>query len=408
MQDLWWFLPEWPLALGQFIVFGALLIAGLLGGELVQRVGLPRITGYVLVGIAAGPEALGLMQTPLSGEARALIDLALGLVVFELGHRLDIEWLKKNPWLALAAMGESLGAFFAIYAAMLYFGYSPLLAACAAAIGTATSPAVVMLVAHELRASGQITERTILFTAVNCVFAFVALTLLLPFLHLEAETDFRTALIHPIYLLGGALMLGFGACQVMLVLAGWLGKREDRQFILLIALVVLVVGIARATGLTVVVGLLFFGILARNLDYDHVLLPLRLGYAGQLLFVLLFVLTGASLVFYGLQTAWVVVAIFVVVRFLGKAIALLLFSRLSGLRAGGAGLVAVALLPMSSVAVIMVHDTEALFPAVGAELAAVVLSAVALLELVGPLATQLALRHAGEAHPEPESWKPPI
>ena len=409
MQELWWFLPEWPLALGQFVLFGALLIAGLLGGELAQRLaGLPRITGYVVVGIAAGPEALGVLQTPLSGEARALIDLALGLVVFELGHRLDIEWLRKNPWLALAAVGESVGAFFAIYAAMLYFDYSPLLASCAAAVGTATSPAVVMLVAHELRASGQITERTILFTAVNCAFAFIALTLLLPFLHLEYETDVRTALLHPIYLLGGALMLGFAACQLMLVFAGWLGKREDRQFILLIALVVLVVGLARATGLTVVVALLFFGILARNLDYDHVLLPLRLGYAGQLLFVLLFVLTGASLVFYGLQAAWLVVAIYVAVRFLGKALAILVFSKLSGLRAGGAGLTAVALLPMSGVAVIMVHDTEALFPAFGAELAAVVLSAVALLELVGPLATQFALRKAGEAHPEPEGWRPPV
>jgi Kef-type K+ transport system membrane component KefB len=401
MQELWWFLPEWPLALGQFVLYGALLIAGLLGGELAQRLaGLPRITGYVLVGIAAGPEALGLLRTPLSGEARALIDLALGLVVFELGHRLDLAWLRRNPWLALAALGESLGAFFAIYAAMLYFGYSPLLAACAAAVGTATSPAVVMLVAHELRASGQITERTLLFTAVNCAFAFIALALLLPFLHLEHDTGLRAALIHPIYLLGGALMLGFGACHLMLLLAGWLGKREDRQFILLIALVVLVVGLARALGLTVAVALLFFGILARNLDDDHVLLPLRFGYAAQLLFVLLFVLTGASLVFYGLQTAWMVVAFYVAVRFLGKALAILVFSRLSGLRAGGAGLTAVALLPMSGVAVVMVHDTEALFPAFGAELAAVVLSAVALLELVGPLATQLALRRAGEAHPE--------
>src|SRR5262245_59570427 len=101
MQDLWWFLPEWPLMLGQFVLFGALLIAGLLGGELAQRLGLPRITGYVLIGLASGPEALGLLQTPLTREARALIDLALGLVVFELGHRLDFEWLKKNPWLAL-------------------------------------------------------------------------------------------------------------------------------------------------------------------------------------------------------------------------------------------------------------------------------------------------------------------
>jgi len=354
----------------------------------------------VLVGIASGPEALGVLATPLSGEGRALIDLALGLVVFELGHRLDFEWLRKNPWLAFAAIGESAGAFFAIYAAMLYFDYSPQLASCAAAVGTATSPAVVMLVAHELRASGQITERTILFTAVNCVFAFVALALLLPFLHLQHETELRTAVLHPLYLFGGALFLGFAACQLMLVFAGWLGKREDRQFILLIALVVLVVGLARAAGLSVIVALLAFGILARNLDYDHALLPLRLGYAGQLLFVLFFVLAGASLVFYGLQTAWFVVAIYVTVRFLGKALAILALGKLSGLRAGGAGLLAVALLPMSGVAVIMVHDTEALFPDFGAELASVVLSAVALLELVGPLATQFALRHAGEAHPE--------
>src|SRR5262245_43160073 len=113
MQELWWFLPEWPLALGQLVLLGALLIAGLLGGEFAQRLlGLPRITGYVAIGIAAGPEALGVRHTPLSGEARALIDLALGLVVFELGHRLDFEWLRRNPWLALAAIGESIGAFF--------------------------------------------------------------------------------------------------------------------------------------------------------------------------------------------------------------------------------------------------------------------------------------------------------
>lgn len=401
MQELLWFLPAWPLALGEFVLFGALLIAGLLGGELAQRLlALPRITGYVLVGIAAGPEALGVLKTPLSGEARALIDLALGLVVFELGHRLDLGWLKKNLWLAVAAIGESCGAFFAIYAAMLYFEYPPLLAAGAAAAGSATSPAVVMLVAHELRASGQLTERLMLFTAVNCVFAFVALTLLLPFLHLEQAADLRTALLHPVYLLGGSALLGFAACQLMLLAAGWLGKREDRQFILLIALVVLVVGLARAAGLTVVVAMLAFGILARNLDYDHALLPLRFGYAGQLLFVLLFVLTGASLIFNGLETTFRVVTAYVAVRFLGKALAILAFGRLSGLRAGGAGLLSVGLLPMSGVAVIMVHDTEALFPGFGAELALVVMSAVALLELVGPLATQFALRRAGEAHPE--------
>jgi Kef-type K+ transport system membrane component KefB len=401
MADLMWFLPAWPLSLGDLTVFGALLLAGLLGGELVHRLAaLPRVTGYVLVGVVCGPSALDLVHAPLLSSARVIVDLALGLIVFELGHRFDLNWLARNRWLAVAAVGESVGGFFAIYAGLLYFNNPPLLAACAAAVGTATSPAVVMVVSQELRASGQITERMLLFTAVNCVFAYVALMLFMPLVHLENETGWRTAILHPMYLLLGAALLGFAGSQLLLWFATWLGKREDRQFILLVALVVLVVGLSRALNLPVVVALLVLGMLARNLDYDHALLPMRFGYAGQLLFVVLFVLSGASLEFSGLQTVAAVTAVFVVVRFLGKAIAILALGRLSGLRAGGAGLLSLSLLPMSGLAVVMVYDTAALYPRFGAELAAVVLSAVAVLEIIGPLVTQFALRRAGETHPE--------
>jgi Kef-type K+ transport system membrane component KefB len=401
MRELSWFLPTWPLQFGDVAIFGALLLAGMLGGEFVHRLAaVPRVTGYVLVGVLCGPNALDLVHAPLFAGARVFVDLALGLIVFELGHRFDLAWLARNRWLAVAAVGESVGAFFAIYAGLLYFEFSPLLAACAAAVGTATSPAVVTVVAHELRASGQITERMLLFTAVNCVFAYVALMLFMPFVHLENETSWRSAILHPLYLLAGAVLLGLAGSELLLGIGKWLGKREDRQFILLVALVVLVVGLARALNLPVVVALLTLGMLARNLDDDHVLLPLRFGYAGQLLFVVLFVLSGASLDFSGLQTVALVTAVFVVVRFLGKAIAILALGRLSGLRAGGAGLLSLSLLPMSGLAVVMVYDTAAIYPRFGAELAAVVLSAVAVLELIGPLATQFALKQAGETHPE--------
>jgi Kef-type K+ transport system membrane component KefB len=401
MQELSWFLPGWPLKFDDLAIFGALLLSGMLGGELVHRLAaLPRITGYVLVGVLCGPQVLGLVEAPLFAGARVFVDLALGLIVFELGHRFDLQWLSRNRWLALAAAGESLGAFLAIYAGLRYFDFAPLLAACAAAVGTATSPAVVTVLAHELRASGQITERMLLFTAVNCVFAYVALMLFMPLVHLQYATGWRSAILHPLYLLAGAALLGFAGSQLLLALAKWLGKREDRQFILLIALVVLVVGCARALNLPVVVALLTLGMLARNLDDDHALLPLRFGYAGQLLFVVLFVLTGAGLDFSGLESVAAVTVVFVVVRFLGKALAILALGRLSGLRAGGAGLLSLTLLPMSGLAVVMIYDTAILYPRFGAQLAAVVLSAVAVMELLGPLATQFALKRAGETHAE--------
>jgi Kef-type K+ transport system membrane component KefB len=394
------FLPVLPPAFGQTFLVGALLLAGLLGGELARRaLGLPRIVGYALAGVLLGPQVSGVLGPGALGNARVLIDLSLGLIVFELGHRLDFQWLRRNRWLFAAAIAESVFCFWAIHAAMLAFGFAPLLAASAAAIGTATSPAVVLLVAHELRSAGQVTERMLLFTAVNSVFAYVALTLLLPFLHLQHAAAWSLAVLHPVYLLGASVLAGFAASLLLLALARWVGKREDRQFILLVGLVFLAVGAARNLNLSVVVTLLALGLLARNLDHRHVLLPLRFGYGGQLFFVILFVLTGASLQFAPPAAVGLAVAAFIAARFAGKALALFAFAPLSGLRPAGAGLLSVALLPMSGMAVVMVLDTAALYPEFGGELAAVVLSAVAVLELFGPIATQFALKRAGEADP---------
>lgn len=394
------FLPPLPPAFGQPALFGALLLAGLLGGEVVRRtLGLPRITGYVLAGVLLGPQASGLLAPGALAEARVLIDLSLGLIVFELGHRLDFQWLRRNRWLFVAAIAESAFCFGAVFATLLAFGNPPLLAASAAAIGTATSPAVVLLVAHELRAAGQVTERMLLFTAVNSALAYVALTLLLPFLHLGHAAVWREAVLHPIYILGGSALVGFIASLALLWLAGWVGKREDRQFILLVALVVLTVGAARSFNLSVMVTLITLGMLARNFDYEHVLLPLRFGYGGQLFFVILFVLTGASLELHAVPAVAGAAAALIVARFAGKGLALLAFGRLSGVRPGSAGLLTLALMPMSELAVVMVLDTATLYPAFGDRLAAVVLFAVAVLEILGPIATQFALRRAGEADP---------
>jgi len=165
--------------------------------------------------------------------------------------------------------------------------------------------------------------------------------------------------------------------------------------------VVVTVGIAHALKLSVSLALLTLGMLARNLDRGYAVLPVHFGHGSQLFFVILFVLVGASLSFSAFSAAAAApVAALILVRFLGKGVALLGFGPLSGIRPGGAGLLALGLLPLSGSAVVMVRDTTLLYPAFGRELAAVVLSAVVILELIGPLATQFALRRAREAHPD--------
>jgi hypothetical protein len=68
------FLPQFPLPSNPLALFGVLLLAGALGGELIRRVlNLPRITGYVLIG-GAGRSRFNVLDRML-GYTRAFLDV---------------------------------------------------------------------------------------------------------------------------------------------------------------------------------------------------------------------------------------------------------------------------------------------------------------------------------------------
>lgn len=392
------FLPNLPPAANQMFWIGALLAAGVCVGELARRLLLlPRITGYAAAGLALGPGGLGLIDKAVLAELGVFADVAIGLVLFELGQRLDLAWLRRTPALALMGIAESAGAaalvFFTLY---YYFALGPLPAGVAAAIAISTSPAVLMRVAADLRAEGQVTERALIVTAINGVLAFLALTVLIPWLHLEHRGGWLAMIVHPVYLLAGSAALAVAGAWITLRLARLVGKSPERQFIAVIAMVVLTVGAAIALKLSVLLALLAMGALVRNADRDHHFVVVDSGNAGQLFYVCLFVITGASLDLALLATAGAAGLAFVLVRFAGKALGVLMLAPAVGLGWRKSVLLATALAPMSGLGVVLVHQTAALYPEIHAAVAHVVLAAVVILELAGPIATQFALRRAGE------------
>src|SRR3970282_553122 len=115
---------------------GLLLLAGVIAGELVKRaLHLPRIVGYVLIGLLLGASGFNLLDAGLVGESWIFVEIALGLVLFELGRRLHFKWLRNAPWLLAPGLLESALAFGFLYLTLAYFGVQPIYAAVAAAIG---------------------------------------------------------------------------------------------------------------------------------------------------------------------------------------------------------------------------------------------------------------------------------
>ena len=374
-----------------------MLLVAAIAGELVLRwLHLPRLFGWIATGVLLGPQVSGVLTEGVLNEMRGVLDVAIGVVLFQLGQRVDLGWLRRNPSLLATSVLEASLAFAAMFAVLLLIEVPPLLAALAAAIGIATGPGVVLSLTREVRAQGQVTERMLLLTSLNCVYAFVVVNILLAWLHQEYSNEWLSIFGHPLYLIFGSLLLALVFALATLVLLTLLGRRAEAQFIAVVALVVTAVYAASALKLSSVLVLLGYGVMARAFDVRRRFASLSFGSLGQILLVLLFAITAATLDLDLVPAGALAGAVLVAARYVGKTIGVFALAPASGLSLRKASLVSLTLMPMSGVALILVHDMSALFPGLGSTLASVVVSAIVMLEVLGPAAAYFALVRAGE------------
>src|SRR5690606_28481453 len=87
------FLPSWPPVPDAVLwVSLTIVVAGLLGEFVFRWFRLPRVVGYAAVGTIVSAFGLGLEGTTLRPSFRLIVDLALALLLFELGSRISLRW----------------------------------------------------------------------------------------------------------------------------------------------------------------------------------------------------------------------------------------------------------------------------------------------------------------------------
>lgn len=151
---------------------GALLFAWL-AGEYLDRIRIPRIVTYGMIGFVfgEGQRRIGLVD---GYWVRFLADASMGLLLCELGFRSNLSWLLKNRWALAASIVESLGTFFAILC-LCYFwvGLEFYRSSVVACLCVATSPGAILRITRNAQSSGPITNAIVNFTAMNCLMAIL-------------------------------------------------------------------------------------------------------------------------------------------------------------------------------------------------------------------------------------------
>ena len=390
------FLPERPLALDPLACFGLVLFLAVALGELASRLRLPRISAYVATGAI-----LSLLRgVPAVADvlpiAHSVFELAFALILFELGQRIDLGWLARNPWLLATSLAESLLAFLAVGALMLLFEQPTILAVMIAAIAASTGPAVILGVTRDSGARGQVTERLQLLVALSTCYSFVVLGLAYAWQHGEAAQPLSVMLLHPLYLVLGSVLLGALSAWAVLRLLAHIRPGKYSQTLAAIALIVLTLALAKAMDLSVVVSLLTAGVLSRSLDRMRRLQPMDFGLLSRIALIVVFIATGALLQPAIFLASFLPAIGLLAARALAKGVGVFLFAFPSGLPLRKASLLTIGLLPMPGAALLWVERTAAIWPELGAQLAGVVLSALLIMEFLAPPALQFALRRANE------------
>jgi Kef-type K+ transport system membrane component KefB len=163
---------------GVLLAFGFLLLSAYFAAKVVSRFGLPKLTGYLLAGIVAGPHVLALVPQDTLDHLKVVGGVAVCMIALTAGSELNFERVRPLARvLRRLTVFAVIGAMFALAAALYLFRpLLPWLAAMPAneamvvcmLVGvalSAQSPAVVMALVSETRADGSLT-RVILATVV--------------------------------------------------------------------------------------------------------------------------------------------------------------------------------------------------------------------------------------------------
>ena len=199
------------------LVFGSLLLLGLLATRVGHRTEVPRVTLLLIMGIVVGPSALDLLPDDRDAWFPIVADLALVMIGFLLGAEFEWHRVKRSGRQLIGITTvQALATAVAVGAGLWIAGIELETALVLAGIAIATAPAATVDVVRQYRARGHFTTLLLRIVAFDDVLALALFGMLLAAAGIVAQTESNSDVIARAawevtgaVLIGSALGLGF-------------------------------------------------------------------------------------------------------------------------------------------------------------------------------------------------------
>jgi len=307
--------------LDPLVTIAILLAAALVGGMIAHRLRQPIILGYLIIGVAVGPHALGLVGDLELIEAAATIGVAL--LMFTLGLEISIAQLREVGRIGMWGGIAQIAATFALGLIVGYFLFHWSLpqASLFGLIISLSSTAVCLKLLMERGELASMHGRIMIAILILQDIGVVVMIVVIPLMGSTVDNIPLTLAIaagKALFFIGLAIILGRWLIPWLLGRVGGVRARE----LFLLTVIVLCLGAAIATqtfGLSIVFGAFLVGLVLRETRFVHQALaeitPLRDIFA-TLFFVSLGMLLDPSFLINNWQLVAMVVAVIIIIKLL--------------------------------------------------------------------------------------------
>ncbi len=407
------------------------IAAGLMMTRIIKPLRLPDVTAYLIAGVLIGPYLLGALGVPGLGfnsqdqltSLDPVSNAALGFIAFAIGSEFRLSELKKTGKAAtIIGILQALVAVALTDVALLIIHLimpdklSVASAITLGAIATATAPAATLMVVRQYKAKGELTKLLLPIVALDDAVGLIVFALSFGVARAisSGAFDVISVFVNPLLEIVFSLLLGT-AMGALLTYLETLFLSNSNRLSLVISFVLLTVALASFEFPLGPVTVSFSSLLVcmmlgtsfcnfSPLSFD---LMERADRWTAPLFCLFFVLSGAGLelsVFTQVSVIFIGI-VYVVVRALGKYVGAYFGCKMMKQSKKVTQNLGIALFPQAGVALGMCVTAEALGGYDAQIIRNIVLFAVLIYELIGPVLTKGALIRTGDIKEKSEEVK---
>lgn len=378
------------------------IIFGVIGGKVANKLNLPNVTGYLIGGLFLGPSFLKIVSPAEVNIVSFVNEVALAAIAFSIGGEFllkDIKRLGKDIF--IITVFEVLGVVLIVFLIMYYImGQSFVFSLIIASMSAATAPAGTMMVIRQYRAYGPLTNTILPVAALDDALGIMVFGVSLSIAKLSitgGDISILNMIAAPLIEIFGSLLLG-GIIGVVFSYIADRAKCPESLLSMSLAVILGSAGLANYLNLSPLLTCMMIGGVLVNLVRNSKRVFKIVNDFTPPIHLLFFTFAGASLDLSILASIGLLGLVYVLARAIGKILgatagALLVKSDKVIVKYLG-----LALLPQGGISIGLSMIVSRELPDYSSGIITVILFSVLVFEIMGPILAKVSITKAGEVN----------